>query len=91
MDRFEKIASALVLAGLIGVLCHTHRRRGHNGNLTGIRMNQSAGPCDNDYGPAYLLSALPSFRRKDDYADPVSYWPVLGTPYHTDDGWREPS
>lgn len=87
MERFDKIASALGIAALIAVLCVSHRRRGHNGNLTGVRTNLSASPCDDDFGPAYLLSALPSYRRKDDFADPVSYWPVGGEPYHPTDGW----
>ena len=74
MDRFEKIMTALVLAGLIGVLAHTHRRRGHRGNLTDVRMNLSASPCDSDRGPAYLLSALPLQRRTDDWAGIVGYY-----------------
>lgn len=89
MDRFEKILTALSLTGLIAVLAVSHRRRGHNGNLTGLRMNTSAHPCDGyARGPAYMLSALPLHRRSDDYADPVSYWPIGGEPYHPGDGWQ---
>ena len=73
MDRAEKIMTALLIAGLIAVLASSHRRRGHHGNLTGVELNTSVSPCDNDYGPAYLLSALPDHRKKDDALNFVSY------------------
>ncbi len=89
MDRAEKIMTAIVIAGMIAVLCSAHRRRGHAGNLTGLRMNTSASPCDiSRRGPLYLLSALPSHRRSDDYADPTSYWAGNGDPYSQIDVWR---
>ena len=90
MDRFEKICTCLVIAGLVAVLVASHRRRGHNGNLTGLRMNTSASRCDAYLpSPAYLASALPLHRRNDDFADAVSYWPVGGDPYHPTDGWGD--
>lgn len=72
MDRAEKIMTALVLLALVAVLLHSHRRRGHHGNLTGVRMNTSALPDPCHRGPAYLLSALPVERRSDDFTDAVS-------------------
>lgn len=85
MERFDKIATALAIAVLIGVLAHSHRRRGHNGNLTGVRMN-TPDLDTSQRGPAYLLAALPSYRRRDDYADPASYYTNGGAPYKPD-GW----
>jgi hypothetical protein len=72
MDRAEKIMTALVIAALVAVLANSHRRRGHHGNLTGVDMNMSASPCDDRSGPSYLLSALPDFRRENDFAPRVS-------------------
>lgn len=72
MDRIEKIGTCLVVAALIAVLVSSHRSRGHNGNLTGLRMNASAVPDDCRRGPSYLLSALPEHRRSDDFTDAVS-------------------
>ena len=71
MDRAEKIMTALVIVALIAVLLMAHRRRGHKGNLTGVRLNVSA-LDDNRRGPSYLLSALPIHRHSDDFAEPVS-------------------
>ena len=71
MDRAEKIMTALVIVALIAVLLMSHRRRGYNGNLSGVRLNVSA---LDDYrrGPSYLLSALPLHRNSDDVAPSVS-------------------
>ena len=84
MDRAEKIMTALVIVGLIAVLANSHRRR-HG--LPNVRLNTSAAPYECE-GPAYLLSALPSHRRKDEFTDAVSYWPLGGNPYHPSDGWK---
>lgn len=66
MDRFEKIATALIMAGLIGVLLCSHRR----GTLADVRLNTPALP--DATGPSYLVAALPLHRHRDDYAPPVS-------------------
>lgn len=73
MDRVEKIGTILLMVALVATLAHSHRRRGHQGNLTGVKVNTPALDYDRP-GPAYLTSALPSHRRRDDYADPVSYF-----------------
>ena len=71
MDRTEKIMSCLVILALVAVLLHSHRSRGHKGNLTGLRVNTST-VDDEKRGPAYLLSALPIHRISDDLTDDVS-------------------
>lgn len=85
MDRAEKIMTALVIVALIAVLLHAHRRRGHNANLTGVKLMQSA-TNDCERGPAYLLSALPRHRRSNDKVQDVGCWPDT---VYTDDGIRE--
>jgi len=67
MDRTDKIFTALSLAGLAGFLLWRRRCEG------GPRMNESPVPrIINDSGPSYLLAALPTHRRYDDFAPPVS-------------------
>lgn len=69
MERADKIFTILMAAALVGVLVHQKRPRD-----IGSRLDVSTVPGhDSDNGPAYLLSALPSRRVRDDYADPVSY------------------
>jgi hypothetical protein len=82
MDRADKIFTILSMIALVGLLVHHHRPRGHRGVLSGVKVNTPAVPSM-DVGPAYLLSALPIMRRKDDYADPSSYYTVDGEPYST--------
>jgi hypothetical protein len=84
MDRVDKIFTILAFAGMIAVLLHTHRPRGHRGVLTGVKANTSDQPDGCRAGPAYLLSALPAARRMDDYADPSSYYTAGGEPYDPD-------
>jgi hypothetical protein len=84
MDRADKIFTILAFAGMIAVLLHTHRPRGHRGVLTGVKANTSDMPDGAKPGPVYLLSNLPSRRLKDDYADPSSYFTAEGVPYSPD-------
>lgn len=72
MDRVEKIGTILLMVALVATLAHSHRRRGHQGKLTGVSVNTP--DLANRRGPVYLLAALPEHRRRDDYADPVSYF-----------------
>jgi hypothetical protein len=81
MDRADKIFTILAFAAMIAVLASSHRRRGHKGVLTGVKANTSDMPDNSRVGPAYLLSALPARRVKDDYADPSSYFTADGEPY----------
>jgi hypothetical protein len=68
MDRADKIFTILSISGMIALLVCSHRSRG---KLAGVNMNESAAPSVKR-GPAYLLSALPVSRFRDEYAGAVS-------------------
>ena len=69
MERADKIFVILSAIGLVAVLVMQHQPR----RAGDARVNVSSAPVSADTGPAYLLSALPSRRVSDDYADPSSY------------------
>lgn len=72
MDSFEKITLILMLGGLIGILVTSKPANMETRLIPRKRLGTSELPDDCKAGPSYLLSALPSHRRRDDYADPVS-------------------
>lgn len=69
MDRFDKIMTGIVLAGLVGVLSYSRSARVL---LDDVRLNVPATPTPGDKGPAYLLTNLPDRRHHNDFAVPVS-------------------
>jgi hypothetical protein len=74
MDRADKIFTVLAMLALVGVVVHRHCGCPPRDDT---RLDVSVA-TDAGRGPAYLLSALPSHRRNDDFLDPISFGPPEG-------------
>lgn len=78
MERADKIFMILAFTALIAVLVSEHGAQWSQAtrDIRKIPLDRlgASKVADNGsaIGPAYLLSALPARRRRDDYAQPVS-------------------
>lgn len=88
MERTEMIITGLAFAGLIAVLVCEHGKVNRDGfpmtdkdaaTVPNSRLGASTVPSvgASDIGPEYLLSNLPRYRDRDDYAPTVGIFNVL--------------